>query len=304
MENLLKLIEKPENYEDSLSVDLQDSFNHQETSYLGFKPPKLDTIYFLDQQKDKSDYVFSKKFTTDLESSSQNEAEQIVQSFDITKESEKNKAPKFLITRIKTTRGRKTNLSMLKTKIKKKNHSKSSPDNIMTKIQSHFLNFFISLANDVLRCISGNNKLSFKPINYRCKKRVSYGYFKILKEMKISQLLNEEISGKYKLNKLINREIFMKVAHLSDWLADFFNIKYLKLFSIYYNKLKPLKKLVFQGKVITLSSQTRSFYYLLRKNKEIKDIIISIAKDAYFNGHEDYTDKFIVTKIDADEKEN
>ena len=60
MENLLKLIEKPENYEDSLSVDSPDSFNHQETSYLAFKPPKLDTIYFLDQQKDKSDYVFSK----------------------------------------------------------------------------------------------------------------------------------------------------------------------------------------------------------------------------------------------------
>ena len=79
---------------------------------------------------------------------------------------------------------------------------------------------------------------------------------------------------------------------------------YLKLFSIYYNKLKPLKKVTFKDKVIYLSSNTKSFYYLLKKNKEIKDIIISTAKDAYFNGQDDYTDKFIVTKIDEDIKEN
>ena len=125
-----------------------------------------------------------------------------------------------------------------------------------------------------------------------------------LKEMKIKQLLHEEISGKYKSDKYINQEIYMKLIPLSNWLADFFNMKYLKLFSIYYNKLKPLKKVTFQGEVITLSSKTKSFYYLLRKNKEIKDIIISTAKDAYFNGLEDYTDKFLVKKIDDDKKEN
>lgn len=303
MAHSLKLIEKQENSEDYSSVDLQDSLKHLETSYLPYTTLNLDSIYYLYHQKDKSDYFFPKNFTADFESFSGKEPEPMALSSDEKKENEKNKVPKFVITKFKAPRGRKTNLLMLKTKRKKKNHSKSSPDNILTKIQSHFFNFFIALANDVVRYILGSNKLTFKPINYRCKKRVSYGYFKTLKEMKISQLLNEEISGKYKLNKLINREIFMKVAQLSDWLADFFNIKYLKLFSIYYNKLKPLKKVVIQGKLITLSSQTRSFYYLLRKNKEIKDIIVSIAKDAYFNGHEDYTDKFIVTKIDDDEKE-
>ena len=122
--------------------------------------------------------------------------------------------------------------------------------------------------------------------------------------MKINQLLQEEISGKYKLKKLINQEILMKLIPQSNLLEDFFNMKYLKLFSIYYNKLKPLKKVSFEDKVIHLSSHTKSFYYLLKKNKEIKDIMISTAKDAYFNGQDNYTNKFVVTKIDEDIQEN
>ena len=148
----------------------------------------------------------------------------------------------------------------------------------------------IDFANDVVKSILPNNNLTFKPISYSCKKRVSFEYFKQLKEMKINQLLQEEISGKYKLKKLINQEILMKLIPQSNLLEDFFNMKYLKLFSIYYNKLKPLKKV--------------SFYYLLKKNKEIKDIMISTAKDAYFNGQDNYTNKFVVTKIDEDIQEN
>ena len=304
MEKEYKLIQEPEINENFLSVDSQDSYKRQETSYPVFNVYKLDLIYFHEQEKYLSDYSCPKKFASDLDSFNQFESMQAPPLLNQIDAYAKNEGPKFFITKFKANRGRKSNFLGIKTKKKRKNHSKSASDNILTKIQCHFLNFFIAFTNDVVKCILGNNKLTFKPINYSCKKRVSYYYFNSLKEMKIKQLLHEEISGKYKSDKYINQEIYMKLIPLSNWLADFFNMKYLKLFSIYYNKLKPLKKVTFQGEVITLSSKTKSFYYLLRKNKEIKDIIISTAKDAYFNGLEDYTDKFLVKKIDDDKKEN
>lgn len=303
MEKEYKFTRKLEVFENFQSVDSEDSYKSPETSYPVFNPYKFHSIYFDEQEKYYSDYFYSKKPTSDSDSSCQNEPNQIPPILSKFDECAKNEAPKFFITKFKANRGRKSNLLGLKTKKKRKNHSKSDFDNILTKIQCHFLNFFIALSNDVVKSICAGNKLTFKPINYKCKKRVSYDYFNRLKGMKINQLLLEEISGKYKSDKYINQEIYKKLILQYNCLAEFFNMRYLQLFSIYYNKLKPLKKMTFQNKVINLSSKTKSFYYLLRKNKEIKDTIISAAKDAYFNGQEDYTDKFVVKTIDNDKKE-
>lgn len=304
MEKDYKLTQKLENCENFLSVDSEDSYKRQETSYPVFNSYKVNPIYLHEQEKDLSDYFYSKKFTSDYYSFCQNESNQIPPTLHKIDECAKNEAPKFFITKLKENRGRKSILLGLKTKKKRKNHSKSDFDNILTKIQCHFLNFFIALSNDVVKSICASNKLTFKPISYKFKKRVSYDYFNRLKGMKINQLLLEEISGKYKSDKYINQEIYKKLILQYNCLAEFFNMRYLQLFSIYYNKLKPLKKVNFQNKLITLSSKTKSFYYLLRKNKDIKDIIISAAKDAYFNGQEDYTGKFVVKTIDDDKKEN
>ena len=304
MEKEYNSTQEPGVLENSLSIDPQDSYKGQETSYPFINAYKFDSIYLPKQEKYLSNYFCLKKNTSDLDSFYQFDPIQTPPTLNKNDECAKIEAPKFFITKFKTKKGRKSNLLGLKTTKKRKNHSKLDFDNILAKIQCHFFNFFIDLANDVVKSILASNKLTFKKINYRCKRRVSYYYFNRLKGMKINQLLFEEISGKYKGNKYSNQEIYLKLIPLSNWLSDFFNMKYLILFSIYYNKLKPLKKVTFQNKVITLSSRTKSFYYLLKKNKEIKDTIISAAKDAYFNGHEDYTNKFLVKTIDDDKKEN
>ena len=153
----------------------------------------MDLFYLNEQAKDLSDYFGSKKITSDLDSFYQIESEQIPLTLIKNDECAKNVTPKFFITNIKANRGRKSNLLGLKTQRKRKNHTKSASDNILTKIQCHFFNFFISLANDAIKSILVGNKLTFKPINYKCKKRVSYYYFNGLKEMKINQLLITKI---------------------------------------------------------------------------------------------------------------
>ena len=59
-------------------------------------------------------------------------------------------------------------------------------------------------------------------------------------------------------------------------------MKYLNLFLNYYNDKKPLKELTLFEKKVILSDKTKSFYYLLEKNKELKEQIIYFCKLIYF----------------------
>ena len=56
-----------------------------------------------------------------------------------------------------------------------------------------------------------------------------------------------------------------------------------KLFNYYYNKEKPVNKIIFENKEIILSSKTKSFYFLLRKYKDLREKLIDTAKFVYLN---------------------
>jgi hypothetical protein len=55
------------------------------------------------------------------------------------------------------------------------------------------------------------------------------------------------------------------------------------MFKYYYNNKKTLKKFVFEGKKIVLSSKTKSFTYLLNKYQDLSEKINETAKMVYFN---------------------
>lgn len=184
---------------------------------------------------------------------------------------------------------------------KKKFHLKSDFDNVLTKIQIHFLNFLINVSNDVLKATLTKNNLHFKHINYKFKKQITYEHIKYLKTVPIKVLLEKDISSKYrKYSKDFNSKILQQVIPSSKWLEEFFNMKYLSLFRIYYNNCKPLKQINFNGKNINLSLNTKSFYNLLKKNriKLMRAKIISTAQDAYFDGYKNMDAKFHVIKTE------
>ena len=58
-----------------------------------------------------------------------------------------------------------------------------------------------------------------------------------------------------------------------------------ELFNYYYNKEKPLNKIFFENKEIVLSSKTKSFYFLLRKYKNLKEKLINTDKIIYLNDY-------------------
>jgi hypothetical protein len=173
-------------------------------------------------------------------------------------------------------------------KISKKKHGSSSSDNLFTKIQVHFLSFIVDIANDALLTVFKDKNYNFKKIPYKEKIKVKHIIFEYLKNSTIENVLKNNISPKFKNNLSFdyNESLLNEVCNLSDWLNEFFDMNYLKLFNYYYNKQKPLKKIVFKEKEIKLSKNTKSFYYLLEKNSKDKNELIKIVKSNYYDGND------------------
>ena len=90
------------------------------------------------------------------------------------------------------------------------------------------------------------------------------------------------ISIKYKrYDKNINKKYMEKLIEYDDWFKKLFSIKYLELFSLYYNNAQPLNQLSLFNKIIIFSEETKSFYDLLQKNNNSKEEIIQFVKLFY-----------------------
>jgi hypothetical protein len=168
----------------------------------------------------------------------------------------------------------------------RKIHNKYDFDNLLTKIQVHFLKFVINLSNDALKTeFNKGTSYNFKQISYKEKRNVNYDYFMLLKKSKIKDILQINISEKYKnFGEDENKKTFNDVNDVNkhQWLNKFFNIDYIKLFSDYY--LKSLKRIDFEGKIINFSEKTKSFNDLLAKNPTIRTQLIDTLNCAYLNG--------------------
>ena len=181
---------------------------------------------------------------------------------------------------------KKTSGRTRKKKSEKVPHGNKSFDNIERKIQVHFLNFIISFSNDALRYYFKNSSFSFKKINQKEKIKVNFNNVSKLKKSKIKDLLNSEISVKFKnFDKNENKKLLSQLKE--TWLDKLFDMNYLDLFKYYYNnKESRLDTIIFEKKKIPLTEGTKSFYELLEDNKEIKENIVEVAKIIYFCEHE------------------
>ena len=186
-----------------------------------------------------------------------------------------------------------------------KKHGRTDSDNLQTKIQVHFTNFLINLVNDAVKTEFNSKNLNnlvindsndkkkispdfFKHINYQAKKKIDHTYVTDTFKKPIKEIILEDISLKYKTLKLnlnYNRILYEKLTEKSEWLADFLDMKYIYVFNkYYYNNEKPLHKIDFKGKTIIISSKTKSFYYLLAKNKSLDGLdklMINLIKNVY-----------------------
>ena len=171
---------------------------------------------------------------------------------------------------------------------KKQKHGNNAFDNILSKIQIHYINYIREVSNDAIKAELKNlKKLEFKDIDYIYKRCIKFNYFEELKTIPIKDLLCKPITTKFKelsKNKHYNLDVYNKVINHSKWLKDFFEQNYISFFNkYYYNEGKELKAINFKGKEITFSPKTKSFYDLInnKNNIQLKKKLIECVETAY-----------------------
>ena len=166
---------------------------------------------------------------------------------------------------------------------KKKQHLANDRDNIRAKIQINFQNFIPSFFNDIIYDFL-EIKNFFLKFDYSKKKLTKYEYFEKLKKSTIEEIFKiSGISKKYKnVSSNYNNQ---KLVFLdkSKSIKKLLNMNYLDFFLIYYNNNEPLKQFKIDGKIIQLSKETKSFYYLIQKYKKDKKYFDEIIKMDYLD---------------------
>jgi hypothetical protein len=167
---------------------------------------------------------------------------------------------------------------------KTKFHDNKQVDNLLAKIQTHFLTFVIYFGNDALKDEFEYSKDYFRNINYENKRNVNFNYTTQLKNSTIKDLLKMDISIKNKkCKKTYNKELLERIENFSPSLSKLFEMSYLELFNKYYNKGFPLDKIVYKNKTINLSDKTKlkTFANLIDNNKNLEKDLIDIAENVY-----------------------
>ena len=203
-------------------------------------------------------------------------------------------------------RGRKQQIqtSFNSYKPKRKIHSKTDDDNVLIKIQVHFLTFLINITNDLIEPYFQAKKknIFFRQINYDDKKTITLEHISQLKRSSIKDILQMKISPKCRnygedYNKKNYNYILEKINNDKnlEWINNFFNLNYLELFEKYYYK----NNFYFQGQKINFSKKTKTFYNLLEKNKNDQEIQECFKKisERYLNREKQHSQKiFSISK--------
>ena len=104
-------------------------------------------------------------------------------------------------------------------------HTKFSDDNILRKVQVHYMSFIHDFVNNILSSLG--NKEQFLKIDYVYKKNVKNEFVSLLKETCIGDILKKEISSKYtKYNRNKNELIFKNVISEHPSLKNLFDKNY------------------------------------------------------------------------------
>ena len=184
----------------------------------------------------------------------------------------------------------------IKTKKPKRTHMASDYDNILRKVQVHYLSFLVNFMNEILSNFYPDDKeLRFQNLSYDIKKNVRHSYVEELKSKKLSEILPLKASSKFKKHDLntINKIIYNKICIINPVLKDFCQMTCLEFFNEYY--IKDKRKIELGGKEINFSEKTKFFNDLVKKNSNSADKMKQIIQTQF--SYKNNSDLFIVNKV-------
>ena len=121
---------------------------------------------------------------------------------------------------------------------RKRNHNKFEKDNVMKKINIHFISFIVKFVNFNIKTLISKKHPIFANLSYNFKKKLNDCTFKELSHMSIGEVLKNEGSNKNKRNifyeKDENKKIFDSIYNTN--LKDLLDINYIQFFKHVYMK--------------------------------------------------------------------
>ena len=202
-------------------------------------------------------------------------------------EDKKEKEKKILFINkkdFKNSKGRKTNRDKSNINYKYRYiHDKFGTDNLLRKIQVHYLSFIVDFSNSVLLKFQYDE--FFVKIDYKLKRKVNKDYISFLKGLNISEILCWDISPKFrKITKENNKNLYNKVIE-NPVIKQIFEEKYLSLFRDIYFKNKRIINLSKYGlnDNIKLSEKKVKMYNELLEKIEKEEKGIDIDKKEYID---------------------
>ena len=166
-------------------------------------------------------------------------------------------------------------------KIECKKHDKFYSDNILRKIQCHYLNFIVSFINEILNILNYKQRLC--QLDYRFKFNVNKKTINVLKDSRINEILCHKISSKYKMHDENHNIKIIRQIQNDYIMHSILSENYLSLFNNIYYKSKRIIDLSHYGlnKKITLSKNIKMYQDLINKNiinddykKKMNEIVI------------------------------
>lgn len=153
-------------------------------------------------------------------------------------------------------------------------HDKNKTDNLIRKIQVHYISFLLSFINEIIKNL--NIKETFLKLDYQMKKEINKKSLESLKNKTIGEIISSKISTKYR-NKVenYNEIIFKEIKNKSEVLKNIFSQNYLTFFkSVYYKSNNRINLKSFGlDKEIILSNKVEMYKDFL-KNKDFDSLHI------------------------------
>lgn len=204
---------------------------------------------------------FSEKFNSKKEKTLDIEKKSFIKLFNVSEE--ENLTKDNLINK-KRKRGKKSQKIINNNK---KYHDNNRTDNLLRKIQCHYMSFIVSYLNNILKNLNYQQK--FLKLDYKYKRNVNKNFVESLKKKTIGDILCNNISNKYKHSSIDNnKELCKKIKNIKIF-NNILEDNYLTLFRKVYYKSNRRINLNEYGlkKELILSNDVKMFKDLLKNIK-------------------------------------
>ena len=147
-------------------------------------------------------------------------------------------------------------------------HDKNTSDNLLRKIQVHYLSFIVVFLNEILAFL--NIKQRFLKLNYEFKSNIKKEFVNSLKAKTIGDIIRTQISIKYKQDLNYNNNIYVKTKG-NKVLNKIYSENYLLFFrKIYFKSDKKINLREYGlNKEIKLSDKAKLYKDLIKNLDDV-----------------------------------